>query len=284
MGHLKPFVLILIFLPMAQAQMFIPFSFWGPKGTWRPTDLAGSLYAWYDADTPTSVRTGVAGVSQASSGDPVSVWQDLSGNGFDLAQSVGSRQPIYNSTGWGSDQPSIYIDAADDSLLNAAMTWQTYTVALVIRHSSVSNVRAIITKRSAVSANFFWFTWNSTSNSINWDQNGNRLNTTHIPTAGTNYIYVLVRPNTASSREKFVNGTSVITSSSNPNDNNANTMYLGNDYSAANRGADAHVAELIIINTNLGSTQRQQLEGYLAWKWGMAGSLPGSHPYSTYAP
>lgn len=88
----------------------------------RPTDLGGSLYAWYDADSPASVRTGVAGVSQAADGDPVSVWQDLSGNAHDLAQSVGSRQPIYNVTGWGGNQPSVYIDAADDSLLNTSMT------------------------------------------------------------------------------------------------------------------------------------------------------------------
>ena len=41
-----------------------------------------------------------------------------------------------------------------------------------------------------------------------------------------------------------------------------------------------YVGELIAFNTNLSTTQRQQIEGYLAWKWGLTSSLPSSHPYA----
>ena len=41
-----------------------------------------------------------------------------------------------------------------------------------------------------------------------------------------------------------------------------------------------YVGELIAFNTNLGTTQRQQIEGYLAWKWSLTASLPSSHPYA----
>ena len=41
-----------------------------------------------------------------------------------------------------------------------------------------------------------------------------------------------------------------------------------------------YVGELIAFNTNLSTTQRQQIEGYLAWKWGLTASLPSSHPYA----
>ena len=42
--------------------------------------------------------------------------------------------------------------------------------------------------------------------------------------------------------------------------------------------------EFIVYNTSLSQTQRQQVEGYLAWKWGLRGSLPGGHPYINFPP
>ena len=42
--------------------------------------------------------------------------------------------------------------------------------------------------------------------------------------------------------------------------------------------------EFIVYNTSLSQTQRQQVEGYLAWKWGLRSSLPGGHPYINFPP
>lgn len=40
-----------------------------------------------------------------------------------------------------------------------------------------------------------------------------------------------------------------------------------------------YIAEVIIYNAALTAAQRQQVEGYLAWKWGLNTSLPTIHPY-----
>lgn len=40
-----------------------------------------------------------------------------------------------------------------------------------------------------------------------------------------------------------------------------------------------YIAEVIIYNAALTAAQRQQVEGYLAWKWGLNTSLPTTHPY-----
>ncbi len=40
-----------------------------------------------------------------------------------------------------------------------------------------------------------------------------------------------------------------------------------------------YIFEIIVYSTALTSTQRQQVEGYLAMKWGLQGNLPSSHPY-----
>jgi len=45
---------------------------------------------------------------------------------------------------------------------------------------------------------------------------------------------------------------------------------------------NGYVAEVIIYKDRvLPTTQRQQVEGYLAWKWGLQNNLPSDHPYRT---
>ena len=44
------------------------------------------------------------------------------------------------------------------------------------------------------------------------------------------------------------------------------------------------IFEIIFFNTPLGTTNRQLIEGYLAWKWGLEASLPPGHPYKAAAP
>jgi hypothetical protein len=42
--------------------------------------------------------------------------------------------------------------------------------------------------------------------------------------------------------------------------------------------------EVIVYNTELTVAQRQSVEGYLAWKWGLQNELPIGHPYLSSAP
>lgn len=278
------FLALLIFCLNSSAQVFIPFSFWRKKAAWIPTDLGSALLAWYDSSNAASVRTGAAGISQAANGDPVTEWRDLSGNGYHASQSIAARQPTFNATTWTGSKTTITFNAVDNGLVVTGITWQTYSYGLAVRHASIGSVRAFLTKRPAVSASFFWFLYNSTSGSFNWDQNGNRYNTTFIPNTTTDYIYTIVRPLNGTNRSQYVNGTMSGTTATNPDNSNSETLIIGNDYSAANRGASANISELVIASTGLSDADRQRLEGYLAWKWGTVGSLPVSHPFKTYPP
>jgi hypothetical protein len=42
--------------------------------------------------------------------------------------------------------------------------------------------------------------------------------------------------------------------------------------------------ELLSYDGELTATRRQQIEGYLAWKWGLQSTLPVGHPFKTAAP
>ena len=48
--------------------------------------------------------------------------------------------------------------------------------------------------------------------------------------------------------------------------------------------ASFHICEIIAYNRALATTDRQMIEGYLAWKWGIVGQLPTGHPYKQFRP
>ena len=80
----------------------------------------------------------------------------------------------------------------------------------------------------------------------------------------------------------FVNGTEL--GSSTLSDSVASRHYFGSgDGDGAYLSCD--YAEILIYSTVLTTAQRQQIEGYLAWKWGLQATLPTStHPYRTVKP
>ena len=63
------------------------------------------------------------------------------------------------------------------------------------------------------------------------------------------------------------------------------TRYQGICYDRqANIGWCGDLAEVIIFNSALSTSDRQKVEGYLAWKWGIQSTLPTGHPYKSVAP
>jgi len=53
---------------------------------------------------------------------------------------------------------------------------------------------------------------------------------------------------------------------------------------AGGQGWVGDIAEILIFSTALATSPRQQIEGYLAWKWGLQGNLPAGHPYKNAPP
>jgi hypothetical protein len=75
----------------------------------------------------------------------------------------------------------------------------------------------------------------------------------------------------------YKNGTaSSSTSSISTTTTTIDTLYLNNRLQNA-----ANIAEIMIFNIALTASQRREVEGYLAVKWGISSLLPTTHPYYT---
>ena len=65
---------------------------------------------------------------------------------------------------------------------------------------------------------------------------------------------------------------------------NAESDAFGYDRTYANHQWIGKLGELLIYNSVLSDKQIQQIEGYLAHKWGLSANLPSNHPYKPAAP
>ena len=62
------------------------------------------------------------------------------------------------------------------------------------------------------------------------------------------------------------------------------TGYSLGNYAGNQQFWNGYIAEIVVFNTVLTTDNRQTLEGYLAWKWGVQATLPSTHPYYSSAP
>jgi hypothetical protein len=106
-------------------------------------------------------------------------------------------------------------------------------------------------------------------------------------TANTNYLGFYGWSNTTTS--VGLNGATP-TSGTQPSFSGSTTTFLIGQDGDINGPADAWAAtnmnlgEILIFNRTITSIERQEIEGYLAWKWGLQGSLPQTHPWKLFPP
>jgi hypothetical protein len=100
-------------------------------------------------------------------------------------------------------------------------------------------------------------------------------------TSATPRLIFLYKENVGSTNMiGFINGTSQ-TVSDTTSGTYSGTFNVG---SGPNGFISGNICELIIFNRSLTTAERQQIEGYLAYKWGLQYSLPSTHPYIKFQP
>jgi len=62
------------------------------------------------------------------------------------------------------------------------------------------------------------------------------------------------------------------------------SLYINGQGGTSTNSFQSYVAEILVFNTGLSETNRRLVEGYLAWKWGIQGLLPNTHPYYSATP
>ena len=240
-----------------------------------PRSIAGCSL-WLDAADASTITL---------NGTNVASWQDKSGNGYSVGQSTPANQPSYSTNrlnglaGIGLTS-STYLIQSGSNISNFASSSAT-TVFIVAKNDSSlpTNGWSIL--------NTMWFNGTTryhlsfsigTTQGVGLYANGGLIGQTTIVPLGSSAIVGFTLAATGNSIN--VNGTLTNYSGITPSSAANSTWFIFGD----NRGGfetDMNVYEFVGFSANLTTIQRQQVESYLAQKWGLTGSLPAGHSQFT---
>tara|TARA_Y100001937_G_scaffold128752_2_gene207610 strand:- start:2745 stop:4322 length:1578 start_codon:yes stop_codon:yes gene_type:complete len=244
-------------------------------GDWTPSELGTSiLTAWYKADS-------ISG----SDGDAVAAWSDSSGNGNDTSQSVAVRQPTLQ-TNELNGQPTVRFDGTNDILSDsdiAALDVGTGDVwmACLLKSTDDSGVQDYFEKGhqqfglSCLANGDLRICMGSTTNgpvqtSGNWSR--------------TNFVLV-TGSRVSNNNNGFVDGSpmNVTNTTDNGSISNSNVFDIGSRAIGAGPMV-GDIAEVLVGGATLTTANREKVEGYLAWKYGLQTNLPDDHTYRFHKP
>ena len=252
--------------------------------TFTPLSVStGNLLGWYDAADPSSIVY--------STGSTVSIWRDKSGNARDISGSGATTGLLINGrptisftgggigsttiTGLSSTQRSIFwvsrftsnqytsTDGFAGGVVFGTSAFPNGTNTQILRNNNTPQwIMAANIAGIGVVGGF------TTSNTVD--------STIAGPSSKVflfSYTFNRTGPQIYTS-----NGTVTYSNAGTANYSNATSesLYIGSSM------VGGSVGEAMMYNAELNTSDRQAVEGYLAWKWGIP--LPSAHPYFAAPP
>jgi hypothetical protein len=248
---------------------------------WTPAQISTEF--WVDASDSSTLFDATTGGSTPADGDPVARWEDKSGNGRHITQSTVGQRPLRQTASQNS-LDIVEFDGSNDNLNRSAFMPNTFTAFMVGKKRDLSVVRMAWLSQNNNTFNagrLILFSERNLGSILARLQVGTFGDATGTP-SGAFSQWGYTRNGTSGNVYRNAVGTSVTTGSATIQ---AVDFSLGRDNNANTTGCtDMDIGEVIVLSGVASTSDRQIIEGYLAWKWGIQGDLPAGHPYEFSAP
>ncbi len=238
------------------------------SGLWTPSQISTAL--WLDAADASTITL---------NGSTVSQWNDKSGNGRNVSQPTASAQPTSNTrtlNGLNVLDFNVDIIGRSTPFVTINTPWLVYSV---ITFDNFTGNPVYIGLQGAQTTHMGW----SNGGNIQFYNNStgvvglsNVVITTNTP------AFVGVQYDTTNLTGLYngaAQGSPAVTI---PAD--TALFNIGSHASGASNYFDGAIGEIVFIQSTVSLSNRQKLEGYLAWKWGLQANLPVGHPYKNSPP
>ena len=250
----------------------------GKKPVWTPAKLS-NLSLWLDAADASTITL---------NGSTVSQWSDKSGNARDFSQATSANQPAYSTNALNGKNVINFV-STDSLTRTTAIPFNDLgnnSLYIVGNRTGRSNNYSVVLviQRAAFRGRNILFEYGSV-NAGKWGTYTNTDVPSPLGAVGASYkICEMIADQTADTYLFYQDGTSQGSGgavTTNVPFNNT-VSYIGNDQN--NAWLEGNVAEVIFCDEKNSDADRQRIEGYLAWKWGLTNNLPANHPYKNIAP
>ncbi len=241
----------------------------GSVNMWLPTSISG-CQLWLDVADRSSFTL---------SGSTLTSWSDKSGTSKTITI---NSAPTYSATGFNTSYPTFSFTTSNllTTTLSSAIGMGDCMFVAVIRNTGVAGQNDVLSVGQPAGTTEMAMGWNNGETLYKFYQyaNGEGKNTS----AGNNANIILIGTRLSSLMSCFVNGNPPSSTGTNSVNNTNTTIYIGGGGTSFTYSGE--ICEIILYVGTTTTTQRQQVEGYLAWKWGLVSSLPANHPYKKWPP
>jgi hypothetical protein len=224
-----------------------------------------------------------AGTSSTTNNTPISAWNDQSGNGINMTQTVAAQQPSF-ATNVMNGFPALQFDnvastndkmiGPDSPLLDNTNGYSFFTVS---RLQNVGDARVIVSKRVnvGVDQSFMLFYYTSSQFNVDIQTNDNRFTSNFSYAINTNYIIDVFYDGTlaAASRSSLYLGETfdrTATETATMVLNNTSPVLLGSTDAGDGRPFGGYISEVIIYREALVPARRIIVNNYLSAKYDIA--------------
>lgn len=250
----------------------------GGGGAFAPTSISG-LALWLDASDTSTITTSGLNVTQ---------WNDKSGNGRNFVQTVDANRPNIN-TGINSKNTILFTQASLDRLVLGSGLIDCVVSTIFILYKPATDTSYYFLGYDTGAGNYRISV--SAASTLNIAYTGiTALNftLTNVSDNNSHFIMVKLRGNNNFFYASFDGNDEISSSPLNLIKANYpfNTLCAIYNTPAPTAATcfNGDIAEVIIYTTELSVSNKQKIEGYLAWKWGLTANLPAIHPYKNSAP
>lgn len=245
--------------------------------SWNPSLLTG-LVSWWDASTLSSITL---------NGSNVASWANRVAGGPVAAQGTAANQPAYSATG-RNGRPALIFDGTNDTLpftptgfpngSGAAVTIFLVGQIDALAGSTTAFSYGVASNDQSVAISQYvtgslvrggTFGRDSTTATV-WNNNDHIVGVSVPAGAGP----TVVRANGANAGAQSTSGTANLS---------ATNGRIGATVSDTNKWKGA-IQEILVFNRALTTKERLQVEGYLAWRWGLVDKLRNGHSFKKSPP
>lgn len=243
--------------------------------TFDPRIIPGCTL-WLDANDSSSIT---------KSGSNITTWRDKSGSGFS-ATNGSSTGPTTTTT---TNRTYVTFNGTTNFLQTSlTLTTNNHSFMLVYKPSSLTKNSLLRAQATAGYIVFPYYTAALKNAYItSFDGSGagsiDSANSNLDPSASTSQFNVVTITIATGAQAIFNNGTSQATNTQTISSTTSDAFYIG-AWVGTSQFFQGDVGEILIFNRAVTSTERVQIEGYLAWKWGLQANLDVGHTYISRGP